>query len=466
MKTKTTKLSLYREDPDNVSTATDAEIARLAGKVRRNPRGLAAMRIAYVTDAPGGGRMVNTGNKRLRVLKQIAADGGLAVDGAWLVSPAGDVPAEWFCDITFMTPEQRKEFRLNTNISDGSFDAEKLLAQYTRDDLAALMSAEAIDELCKQAEKDDPKSGQTDADAVPSAPETPVSKRGEVYICGEHRLMCGDSTSADDVAQLMGGGKADMVFTDPPYGVAIGDKNAAINAVEPGRGWRIETNIIGDTLKTGELYKMLVAAMTNLRKSCADNCSYYVSSPQGGELGLMMMMMMRDAGLEVRHMLVWVKSSACFSLGHLDYDYKHESILYTWTKSHDFHGDYSTSVIDDTKPLEKMSKSELKELCHALQQQRETSVIYCDKPAKSELHPTMKPVALVGRFMRNSSRRGQIVADFFGGSGTTMIAAESLGRKARLMELDPHYCDVIRKRWAEFVHGEGCDWQALTPKTK
>lgn len=147
MKTKTTKLSLYREDPDNVSTATDAEIARLAGKIRRNPRGLEAMRIAYVTDAPGGGRMVNTGNKRLRVLKQIAADGGLALDGAWLVSPAGDVPAEWFCDITFMTPEQRREFRLNTNISDGSFDAEKLLAQYTRDDLAALMSPDAIDEL-------------------------------------------------------------------------------------------------------------------------------------------------------------------------------------------------------------------------------------------------------------------------------------------------------------------------------
>ncbi len=161
MKPKTTKLALYREDPDNVSTATDAEIARLAGKVRRNPRGLAAMRIAYVTDAPGGGRMVNTGNKRLRVLKQIAADGGLAVDGAWLISPAGDVPAEWFCDITFMTPEQRREFRLNTNICDGSFDAEKLLAQYTRDDLAALMSAEAIDELLKGMAEDPDKYGDS-----------------------------------------------------------------------------------------------------------------------------------------------------------------------------------------------------------------------------------------------------------------------------------------------------------------
>ena len=443
------RLSLFREDPDNVSVATDEEIRRLAGKLKRVPLGLTAMRIAYVTDAPGGGRMVISGNKRLRCLKAAYGEDG-------------EVPAEWFQDITAMSEAERHEFRINANISDGSFDAEKLLAQYDTGELAELMSADALQEILDAAESDEAKDGKTDADAVPEAPETPVSKRGEVYQCGEHRLMCGDSTSAADVTRLMGGGKADMVFTDPPYGVAIGDKNAAIVAANGGNS--ITKNIMGDTLKTDALYKMLVAAMTNLRKSCADNCSYYVSSPQGGELGLMMMMMMmRDAGLEVRHMLVWVKSSACFSLGRLDYDYKHEPIFYTWTKSHDFHGDYSTSVIDDTKPLEKMSKSELKELCRALQQQRETSVIYCDKPAKSELHPTMKPVALVGRFMRNSSRRGQIVADFFGGSGTTMIAAESLGRKARLMELDPHYCDVIRKRWAEFVHGEGCDWQALTP---
>ena len=176
MKTKTTKLSLYREDPDNVSTATDAEIVRLAGKIRRNPRGLAAMRIAYVTDAPGGGRMVNTGNKRLRVLKQIAADGGLAVDGAWLVSPSGDVPAEWFCDITFMTPEQRREFRLNTNISDGSFDAEKLLAQYTRDDLAALMSAEALDELLGSI---DTGGGGVDADTDAEGDDDPDADNPE-----------------------------------------------------------------------------------------------------------------------------------------------------------------------------------------------------------------------------------------------------------------------------------------------
>lgn len=136
------KLSLFREDPDNVSVATDEEIQRLAGKLKRVPLGLTAMRIAYVTDAPGGGRMVISGNKRLRCLKAAYGEDG-------------EVPAEWFQDITAMSESERHEFRINANISDGSFDAEKLLAQYTRDDLAALMSAEAIDELLGVADKDE-----------------------------------------------------------------------------------------------------------------------------------------------------------------------------------------------------------------------------------------------------------------------------------------------------------------------
>ena len=164
-----------------------------------------------------------------------------------------------------------------------------------------------------------------------------------------------------------------------------------------------------------------------------------------------MMMMMRDAGLPVRHMLIWVKSSATFSMGRLDYDYRHEPIFYTWTKSHHFYGGYSNTVIDDSKPLEKMTKTELKDLVHALQEHKETSVIYCDKPHKSELHPTMKPVKLVGRFMINNSKPGDIVADIFGGSGTTLIAAEQLGRKCRMMEMDPHYCDVIIDRWEQLT---------------
>jgi len=231
--------------------------------------------------------------------------------------------------------------------------------------------------------------------------------------------------------------------------VAIGDKNKLLQEHNGSKG--ITENIYGDTLKTDELYKMLVAAMKNLREHCKEDCSYYVSSPQGGETGLMMMMMMRDAGLQVRHNLIWVKNSATFSMGRLDYDYRHEPIFYTWTKKHKFYGGYGNTVFDDTTPVDKMTKEELKEALKALQQTKEDSVIYCDKPRKCDLHPTMKPIKLISRFIVNSSQKGDIVADYFGGSGSTMIAAEQLGRKARLMEIDPHYVDVIITRWEEFT---------------
>ena len=247
------------------------------------------------------------------------------------------------------------------------------------------------------------------------------------------------------------------MFTDPPYGVAIGDKNKTLNEDAFGKGGRCQSNIAGDTLSPEELYKVLVRAFTNLRELCADDCSYYVSSPQGGELGLMMMMM-RDAGLPVRHMLIWVKNAATFSMGRLDYDYRHEPIFYTWTKSHKWYGDYCNTVIDDSKPIDKMSKPidkmskpELKELLRAYISPGEESVIYCDKPVASKLHPTMKPVKLVARFILNSSTKGDTVADIFGGSGTTLMACEQLGRKCRMMEMDPGYCDVIIARWESFT---------------
>lgn len=250
-------------------------------------------------------------------------------------------------------------------------------------------------------------------------------KAGDIWQCGEHRVMCADSSDPEAVKTLMGGVKADMVFTDPPYGVSIGDKNKTLNSVQP--SGRCTANIENDTLSSDELYPILVKAMTNARENCKDDACYYVTSPQGGELG-MMMMMMKDAGLPVRHMLVWKKDSATFSLGRLDYDYQHEPIFYTWTKKHHNYrgGEYRTTVWE------------------------------YPKPRKCDLHPTMKPVALVENCMRDATKEGDIVLDLFGGSGTTMIAAENLGRKARLMELDPHYCDVIIARWenATGLHAE------------
>lgn len=212
-----------------------------------------------------------------------------------------------------------------------------------------------------------------------------------------------------------------MVFTDPPYGVAIGDKNKALNAVNGSHS--IERNIENDTLSVDALYDVLKQAMSNVRENCADDACYYVCAPPGGDMGLMMMMMMKDAGLNVRHQIVWNKNSATFSLGRLDYDYKHEAIMYTWTEKHHNYrqGAFRTSVWD------------------------------IDKPRKCDLHPTMKPVQLVEAAILDGSKEGDIVLDAFGGSGTTLIACEQLGRKARLMEIDPHYCDVIIARWEKLT---------------
>lgn len=270
--------------------------------------------------------------------------------------------------------------------------------------------------------------------------EPPVSRRGCVYSLGEHRLMCGDSTSEEDWERLMDGEKGDMTFTDPPYGVAIGNKNKELNAKPSPTGGnrsrnRIETNIENDVISPAELHDLLVPAMTNVRMSCKDDACYFVTSPQGGELFGTMLDIMKEAGLAVRHILIWLKNQPTFSLNRLDYDYKHEPILYTWTKSH-----------------------------HNYRGGKERTSIWCfDKPRKSRLHPTMKPVELVVNAILDGTLIGNIVVDAFAGSGTTIIAAEQTRRKAYCMEIDPHYCDVIRQRWAEYV-GRGEDWESATPE--
>lgn len=245
-------------------------------------------------------------------------------------------------------------------------------------------------------------------------------KEGDIWQLGDHRLMCGDSTDLETVKSLMGVELADMVFTDPPYGVAIGSKNSMLNSVQP--SGRCCKDIAHDTDSVDELYGTLRKAMENVRLNCKEDASYYVCAPPGGDFGLMMMMM-RDAGLNVRHQIVWNKNAATFSLGRLDYDYKHEAIMYTWTKKHHNYrkGAFRTSVWD------------------------------IEKPMKNGEHPTMKPVELVANCLLDGTKEDDIVLDAFGGSGTTLIAAEQLGRKARLMEIDPHYCDVIIARWEKLT---------------
>ena len=251
----------------------------------------------------------------------------------------------------------------------------------------------------------------------------PICKLGDIWQLGRHRLICGDSTDRATVERLMDGAKADMVFTDPPYNVDYSSKNAFLN--EADKGNRIQKDIEGDFGYTDEECgeKLWKPAFQNMRDNAKDCCSIYVTMPQGGAHMMMMMMMIAAAGWQVKHELIWVKNNHV--LGRTDYFYKHEPIMYGWSKTHKFYG------------KGKFDKS----------------VWEIPKPQKSDLHPTMKPIALIANALENSSKENDIVLDLFGGSGSTLIACEQLGRRCYMMELDPRYCDVIIKRW-EGLTGE------------
>lgn len=388
---------------NNPRTITPEDMERLKESISNNPDYLEAHPI--VLSDRTGELVIIDGNQRYEACVQLGMS---------------EVPTAL---LHGLTEEREREIIIRANVLNGKWDEmilkDKWDVEELKDwgvDLPADWDTSEADEQ-KEAEEDN----FSEEDAEQAEPRV---KLGEIWQLGEHRLMCGDSTDANSVALLMDGEKADMVFTDPPYGVSIGDKNKALNRVQ--KAGRCTENIANDNISVDDLYPILVKAMTNCRENCKDCACYYVTSPQGGELGLMMMMMMKDAGLPVRHMLIWEKNSATFSLGRLDYDYQHEPIFYTWTKSHKNYrnGEFRTTIWK------------------------------YDKPRKCDLHPTMKPVELVENCMMDASVEGDIVLDMFGGSGTTMIAAEQLGRKARLMELDPHYCDVIIARWEKLTGKE------------
>lgn len=237
------------------------------------------------------------------------------------------------------------------------------------------------------------------------------AKKGDIWQLGEHRLMCGDSTVIADVEKLMNGEKADLLFTDPPYNVNIEQKKKKILHCNE------YNKIENDNLPMDEFKEFLSDVFKNAYVSLKETASYYVFSCQGGDQE-MMMMMMRESGIPCRHQIIWVKDAPVFSMGRLDYDYKHEPILYGWVKKHEFYrkGEQDKSVWNFARTANK-------------------------------LHPKMKPVELVGNALKNSTKQEDLVLDLFGGSGSTLIACEQLGRKARLMEIDPHYCDVIITRW-------------------
>lgn len=263
-----------------------------------------------------------------------------------------------------------------------------------------------------------------------------VCKTGDIWLMGEHRLLCGDSTKKEDVLRLMDGEKADLWLTDPPYNVAV--KNSQ------------RMSIANDNMASSDFRVFLNAAFSAAYGVMTKGCPFYIWFASREHINFEGAL--NDVGLKVRQELVWNKTH--FALGRAHYQWKHEPCLYGWKGGvcrYFIDARNKASVIDELN-IDKMKPSEMRALLHDIYEQKvPTSVINAPAPRVDDVHPTMKPMRLFGYLMTNSSRPGDIVLDNFGGSGTTMICAEQLGRKARLIEYDPHYCDVIIARWEKMT---------------
>jgi DNA modification methylase len=283
------------------------------------------------------------------------------------------------------------------------------LMGFSEDELAALL-AEAAQDV----------DGQTDEDAVPELAAQPVTVMGDLWVMGKHRLMCGDSTSMDAVDKLMSGVLADMLLTDPPYNVDMTAKNEMLEKAGKARKNKETFGIQNDAMSDGDFRKFLRDVYATADAVMRPGAVFYIWHADMESYNFRGACL--DVGWKVRQCLVWVKS--VFAIGRNDYHWKHEPCLYGWKDgaAHTWESD-----------------------------RKQTTVLNFDKPASSGLHPTTKPVELFEYQMLNNTKSGGVVLDLFGGSGTTAIAAEKNGRQARLMELDPKYCDVIVKRWQEFT---------------
>ena len=314
-----------------------------------------------------------------------------------------------------LTPTQRRALVIADNriAENAGWDEAMLqveLADLQGDDFDLSLTgfdADALADLL--AGEETTSDGQTDEDSVPDAGSS-ITRPGDVWICGNHRVICGDSTDASTYDALMAGEIADMVFTDPPYNV-----DYANTAKDKMRG--TDRPILNDNLGAG-FHDFLLAALTPTLAHCRGGIYVAMSS---SELDVLQSAF-RTAGGKWSTFIIWAKHT--FTLGHADYQRQFEPILYGWPS-------------DGTRHW-----------CGARDQ---GDVWNIKKPHKNDLHPTMKPVELVERAVRNSSRPGDIVLDSFGGSGTTMIASEKSDRKARLIELDPKYVDVIVRRWQDYA---------------
>nr|DAW44052.1 MAG TPA: adenine specific DNA methyltransferase [Caudoviricetes sp.] len=336
------------------------------------------------------------GHQRLKVLKDLGI-------------------TEVECIVVDLDKTNEKALNIALNKIQGDWDEDKLEALLQELKLEEFdmnltgFDFDEVDEILNDI--NGTKEDNFDVDSAYEEIEEPITKPGDIWILGNHRLMCGDSTHKDDIMRLMNNQDADMLLTDPPYNVDYVGKTAEALKIK------------NDNMDDNQFYEFLRKVFENMYIVTKEGASIYVF--HADTEGINFRKAFKDAGFKLAECLIWKKD--CFVMGRQDYQWQHEPVLYGWKegKAHYFINDRTQSTI-----------------------------LEFDRPKQSTLHPTMKPIDLIAKLIKNSSRENDIILDLFGGSGSTIIAAEQLNRCCYTMELDPKYCDVIVKRWETLTNKE------------
>jgi len=447
----------------NPRVISDDQMRRLKASIREHTNTLAGwstsngFRMATTITVNKNGNRIVGGHMRTEALRALGQDWIHEDDITWVDIVPGSAT------------EKALNVALNNREMQGDWDGAKL-AQVLADikiEAGAVydgLELDLLEALAVETNEEGLREGKTDPDLVPEPPDDAVSKRGEVYALGGHRLMCGDSSSVEDLNRLLGGARVQLAHTDPPYNVKVEPRSN--NAIAAGlssfsgttpegahhQGFDLERHpekgrathtklrpkdrpLANDFVSEEEFNRLLRAWFGNIARALEPgramyvwggyaNCANYPSA-------------LKEAGLYFSQALIWVKEHPV--LTRKDFMGDHEWCFYGWRQgaAHQFFGPNNATDVWKVKKI----------------------------PPQNMVHLTEKPVELAVRAIQYSTKQGENVLDLFGGSGSTLIGCEQTGRNAFLMELDPLYCDVIRKRYAEFAHGSGCDWKKLTPAT-
>ena len=427
----TIELHQLREFQGELKERTAGDIEKIIKSIKKHGFSFPFFVWAHADENGGYINHVLDGHGRLKALQKMAADGE-------------EIPPLPCVYVSAENEAEAKEKLLKLNSQYGHMTAESVAAflDGLEIDINDLSLPDGVLDLGNLETEDT----TNDDDAPDLRPdEVADSERGQLYRLGRHYLYCGDSTSAEDMAALMGDTKADLIVTDPPYNVDYTGKTAEALKIE------------GDAKSDTEFKEFLINAFKTMLTPLKRGGAFYIW--HADLKGAIFREALQEAGGQLRQCLIWVKN--VMTLGRQDWQWRHEPCLYGWKNgaNHYWDGRRDLTTVYDEKPdYKKMTKDQLlQEITKLRGDNIPNTIIYEDKPARNEEHPTMKPVKLFERLIKNSSKEDDAILDPFGGSGTTIIAAEKLNRTAYVMELDPHYCDVIRRRWTKWAEENGKD---------